>query len=333
MTFDLPLSPRILLQAELRPIQGTRFQPTGFPDVGAAVYTLPNGQEHLLVESAQSVANRLESVCWDDSTSDLVDPLKGLSYVRVNDGNGVLLTSSVQEAHRLNSAYIQRSALQETLEREIGADANEARRNLARLLAKYDVGCLLHGGFFPKMTAAGSPKLARSLSGFIEAEGVSRVNAGGVKNDRVQPGRNVDSGQTAEEGFGNVPFHRTEFVAERITAYFNLDLEQIRGYRLGVEMERLLLALALFKVQKFLARGLRLRTACDLASTELLVKAPVELQVPTLNALNAALPGLVKAAQSHFASPPATITTFLGGEGKRPGKGRKERTEKRETPA
>jgi CRISPR-associated protein Csb1 len=281
-TFDLPLSPRLLLHVELTPVQGNRFQPTGFPDIGAGVYALPNSsKEQLLVESAQSVANRLEAACWDDVGDDLIGPLKGLSYVRVNDSEGKLLTTSIQEAHRLNSAYIQKSALQATLEEEMGADANAAKRNLIRTLAKYDVGCLLHGGFFPKMTAAGSPRLSRALSGFIEAEGVSRVNTGGVKNDRVQPGRDADSGKTAEEGFGNVPFHRTEFVAESITAYFNLDLEQLRGYRLGFEMERLLLALAMFKVQKFLASGLRLRTACDLVPSAPVVKAPAEFKVPT----------------------------------------------------
>ena len=36
----LPTSPRILLEATLVPLQGTRFQPTGFPDIGAATYKL-----------------------------------------------------------------------------------------------------------------------------------------------------------------------------------------------------------------------------------------------------------------------------------------------------
>lgn len=316
-TFDLPLSPRLLLQVGLAPIQGTRFQATGFPDVGAGVYSLPNSsREQLLVESAQSVANRLEAACWNDASNGLVDALKGLSYVRVNDSDGKLLTTSLHEAHRLNSAYIQKSPLQATLEEEIGIDANAARRNLIPMLAKYDVGCLLHGGFFPKMTAAGSPRLPRALSGFIEAEGVGRVNTGGVKNDRVQPGKDADAGKTAQEGFGNVPFHRTEFVAEQITAYFNLDLEQLRAYRLGIEMERLLLALALFKVQRFLASGLRLRTACDLEASSPIVKAPPDFTVPTVGELEAALPALIHAAQKHFASPPVTTTIYTAGEKK-----------------
>ena len=127
-------------------------------------------------------------------------------------------------------------------------------------------------------------------------------------------------------GFGNVPFHRTEFVAERITGYFNLDLEQLRGYRLGVEMERLLLALALFKVQKFLASGLRLRTACDLAVSSLVVKAPAGFAVSTLNELEAVLPALIQAAQKHFASPPMTMATFSGEKKGKDAKAKKEKT-------
>jgi len=310
-TFDLPLSPRLLLQADLVPIQGTRFQPTGFPDVGAGVYMLPNGKEQLLVESAQSVANRLEAACWDDATNDLIAPLQGLSYVRVNDSDNELLTTSIQEAHRLNSAYIERTEFfEKDLKTAIAYDEKKPmdRARLIAALARFDVCCLLHGVFLESI--AGVLRVPRALSGFIEATGVGRVNTGGVKNDRVQAAKDEEGGKTAAEGFGNVPFHRTEFFAERITAYFNLDLEQLRGYRLGAEMEHLLFALAVFKVQKFLSTGLRLRTACDLAASPLVVKAPSDVQVADLTELAAALPALVQAAQKHFASPPVTITVF-----------------------
>ena len=39
-----------------RPVQGDRFQPTGFPSLGAATYQTKDGVK-LLVESAQSMAN------------------------------------------------------------------------------------------------------------------------------------------------------------------------------------------------------------------------------------------------------------------------------------
>ena len=325
-TFDLPFSPRLLLQAELAPIQGTRFQPTGFPDVGAGVYTLPNGKEQLLVESAQSVANRLEAACWDDAANDLVTGLKGLSYVRVNGSDGGLLTTSIQEAHRLNSAYIERTDFfEKELKTAIAFDEKKPldRAKLVAALARFDVGCLLHGVFLESI--AGVLRVPRALSGFIEAEGVGRVNSGGVKNDRVQASKDEEGGRTAAEGFGNVPFHRTEFVAERITAYFNLDIEQLRGYRLGVEMERLLLALALFKVQKFLASGLRLRTACDLAVSSLVVMAPADFKVPAVNELEAALPALIHAAEKHFASPPVTTTFMIGEKKQKEAKAKKEK--------
>ncbi|MEW6048069.1 MAG: type I-U CRISPR-associated RAMP protein Csb1/Cas7u, partial [Bacillota bacterium] len=97
--------PRLLIEVDLRPAQGTRFQPTGFPDLGAATYRLHDGTEMLLVESAQSMANRLEAVCWDEAAGDLVEPLRGLPYVVVMQ-NGKVLTNSLLEAHRLNSPYI-----------------------------------------------------------------------------------------------------------------------------------------------------------------------------------------------------------------------------------
>jgi CRISPR-associated protein Csb1 len=63
----LDLSPldgvsRLLMTVPLKPVQGDRFQPTGFPSLGAATYQTSHGCQ-LLVESAQSMANRLEKTC------------------------------------------------------------------------------------------------------------------------------------------------------------------------------------------------------------------------------------------------------------------------------
>lgn len=67
MSIDLsPLATesRLLFSVELKPLQGDRFQPTGFPSLGAATYQTADGPK-LLVESAQSMANRLEATCWE----------------------------------------------------------------------------------------------------------------------------------------------------------------------------------------------------------------------------------------------------------------------------
>ena len=52
----------------------------------------------LLVESAQSMANRLENVCWDASAKDWVGRC-GLPYVSVVNDDGEEITNSLLEAH------------------------------------------------------------------------------------------------------------------------------------------------------------------------------------------------------------------------------------------
>jgi CRISPR-associated protein Csb1 len=75
---------RLLIETELQPIQGKRFQPTGFPDLGAATYQAGEAA-CLLLESAQSMANHLEGTIWDKGGNQLNEATSGLSYVVVND--------------------------------------------------------------------------------------------------------------------------------------------------------------------------------------------------------------------------------------------------------
>ena len=298
MAADLTLlanEPRLLLEATLRPIQGTRFQPTGFPNLGHAVYESPNGTgQTVLVESAQSMANRLETVCWDEVQDDWVEPLRGLPVIQVLDKDERHLTNSLIEAHRLNSPYILEGKDKSVLEmlKERLANLEQGRvdlRELAKVLLEFDTNALLHGVFLAKKELAGGRlRLPRSLSAFVEAEGAKRAVSGGVKNDAVDP-----KGDTAR-GFGNVPFARDEWTASSITAYFNLDLRQIRAYGLGDRVERLLVLLALFKIRKFLAEGLRLRTACDLDVVDVTVTRPSGFSLPELAAIEAEIPGLVE---------------------------------------
>lgn len=272
---DIKNDRRLLLSVQLAPLQGKRFQPTGFPDLGAARFQDPDDEEHLIVESAQSVANRMEAVCWDSTKDELRTPLQGLSYVRVEDGDGKLVTSSILEAHRLNSARILTNDFKAAVMDKLAMPSKDAvadPRRLPAMLLEFDVNCLLHGVFLEKV--AGLLRLPRALSGFIEAHGVRSAPSGGVKNDHVDP-----TGD-AKAGFGNVPFSREEYVAKEIVAYFNLDLAQIRDYGLGEEVERLLTTLAIYKIRAFLDEGLRLRTACDFQPT-----GPVQVNGSELPAL------------------------------------------------
>ena len=310
---SLKNEPRLLIEVPLQPLQGTRFQPTGFPDLGPAIYDGPDGRKMLLVESAQSMANRLESVCWDTVADDWVEPLRGLPVVKVVDAQGKALTNSVLEAHRINSPYIlegKDKSFLKTLQTELAVEEVGAvdLKKLTVTLLKYDINALLHGVFLAKKEIAGGRmRLPRALTGFIEAAKVSSVSSGGVKNDAVNP-----SGDTAK-GFGNVPFHREEFCGE-ITAYFNLDLSLIRGFGLGEDVERLLVALALFKIRRFLRDGLRLRTACDLQVAEgrdIVVRRPgPPFALPDLSELEKELPSRIRGVSNRFASPTATRLTF-----------------------
>ena len=298
MPVDLsPLAsePRLLIEAVLRPLQGSRFQPTGFPNLGHAVYESPDGNgQTVLVESAQSMANRLETVCWDDVAEDWVAALRGLPVVQVLDEDGKHLTNSVIEAHRLNSPYILEGKDQSVFAmlKERLASLEQGRvdlRELARVLLEFDTNALLHGVFLAKKQLAGGRlRLPRSLSAFVEADGARRAVSGGVKNDAVNP-----KGDTAK-GFGNVPFARDEWTAAGITAFFNLDLRQIRAYGLGVDVERLLILLALFKIQRFLREGLRLRTACDLDAVDVRTTRPTGFRIPALHEIEGELPELIE---------------------------------------
>jgi CRISPR-associated protein Csb1 len=308
-------APRLLIEAELKPLQGTRFQPTGFPNLGAATYKAPNGTEMLLVESAQSVANRLEAVCWDEAADDWIRPLKGLPVVKVIDKDGRPLTNSVLEAHRLNSPYIANSQWFRVLKQEIGYDEKagrpiDMRGKVYPVLLKYDPNSLLHGVFLEKI--AGVIRTPRALSGFIEAQNIETASSGGVKNDRVDATGTIEGGGSSE-GYGNVPFSRDEFTAGSITAYFNLDLAQIRAFALGLAAERMLVALALFKVRKFLAEGLRLRTACDLNLVTFTVARPDNFQFPDIADLVEGLPSLIATVRDEqlLARPPVTTVTWL----------------------
>jgi CRISPR-associated protein Csb1 len=257
LLFDIPLEVR----------QGHRFQPTGFPDLGTAEFDTAKGRS-LLVESAQSMANRLEAACWDESANDLIAPLRGVSYVKVMREDKYL-TSSITDSHRLNSPYILESkdkTFFNALQGELGALEKGPidRKVLAQKLLKYDANSLVHGVFLAKeQLAGGRLRVARALTAFVEADGVNVAPSGGSKQDHVDPTGKAFGQGGAEKGFGHVPFPRDEYTAERITLYASVDLAQIRGYGLDPDATKMLILLALFKLRAFVDSPMRLRTACS----------------------------------------------------------------------
>ena len=265
---------RTVLVTDLAPLAGSRLQPTGFPDLGAAEFETGDGRKALIVESAQSMANRLEATTWDEARTDQVEELAALPYVRVVGSDGAFLSSSRLEAHRLASAYIMEGKVGDTggeewLEKQLGLVKGRPLdyRSIAKACFRLDPVSLVHGVFFARKSWPWQPKIARAVTSFIEAYGVRPVVSGGVKRDVVI--NEAEPGATAK-GYGTVPHHRVEYTAETITGYFTIDHAQLRSYGLPEPATALLEALADFEISRLLDGGLRLRTACDLVVTKVI---------------------------------------------------------------
>ncbi len=272
---------RIRYAVRLEPAVGSVFQPTGFPDVGAATFSRPVGHtedtvECLLVESAQSMANHLESVGWDAPAQQPVEVLSGLPWVRVLAADdGRFLTSSRLESHRVASAFVKDSRLDGESMKDVirkrlqlRVDTPLDHRSIAAGLFALDPLCLVHGVFFAEKAEVwpGQPKIPRAVTALVEATDVRTVNSGGVKRDMVL--HNAGEGTKSDTGYGSIPFHRQEFTARKITLHVAIDRLQLRSYGLGVDAAELLEAIALWELRTLLDYGLRLRTACDLDPIE-----------------------------------------------------------------
>lgn len=291
---------RQLIDVGLRPVNGSRFQPTGFPDIGAATFSRFDPErddwvECLVLESPQSMANRLEGTAWDTAFDEQIGVFTGLPYVRVvHADDGEYLTSSRTEAHRLGSAFVKDARLDGTgmktvIRDRLGLrdDRPVAPRSIARAVMALDPFCLIHGVFFAEKADVwpGQPRIVRALSAQIEALDVKAAHLGGVKRDHVRHGIS-DTGGSAE-GYGTIPYHRTEWAARSIVASFNLDLAQIRSYGLGDDATALLLAIARWEVATLLDHPLRLRTACDLERLSDEVADRTGQPLPTVESLEA----------------------------------------------
>jgi CRISPR-associated protein Csb1 len=277
---------RHVYEASLTPLLGSTFQPTGFPDLGAATFDSWDGDKtvpSLLVESVQSMANRLENTAWDAGAHQPVDAVAGLPYVEVvRAGTGEFLTASRLEAHRLFSAFVRdatwdgRSGDQVLLDRlGVRPDTPLDLRAIATAIMALDPFSLLHGVFFAGQTKSkgsraawpAQPKFTRAVSGVIEAHDVRRMVSGGRKADQVRHREDEEIAGGSAEGYGSVPFSRTEWTARTIKASFVVDEALLRSYGLPTPAADLLVTLAQWEIRSLLSGGLRLRTACDLQVT------------------------------------------------------------------
>lgn len=286
---------RLVIRADWTPIQSDRFQPTGFPNLGPAQYRLPDGTDVVVVESPQSMVNRLEGLSWDVQRARPIALWQGLPWVEVVDAAGHHLTSSREEPHRLFGAWLRDSTLASTgqgwipyLIQAFGLREGRALdwSVIYPAIYRLDPYCLVHGVFFAHKKLPGQPKVARAITPTMDAFGAQPVTSGGVKKEVVS--MKSQEGQSGKEGYGFIPFSRVEFVAERIESRFVIDVEQLRGYRLKPIETEVLFLLALWEAVDFVGRPERLRTFCDLQAAEAKLLTP-QGDLPTLMDLEAAI--------------------------------------------
>ncbi len=312
------MNARHIYDVQLRPTLGSTFQPTGFPDLGAAEFDRFEGgtpTKALLVESVQSMANRLEATAWDAGANRPLEPFSGLPYVEVvRAGTGEFLTSSRLEAHRLFSAFVRDSTWDGRpgdlvlLERLAPRpDTPLDYRAMARALLALDPFSLLHGVFFAGQTKGKGqraawptqPKFTRATSGVIEAHDARRAVFGGRKSDRVRHREDEQISGGSTEGYGSIPFHRTEWTAREIVASFVVDVELMPSYGLPEPATDLLETLALWEIRSLLSGGLRLRTACDLEVDGEIVTRRGE-PLPALDELDGRLRAAIDASADYL---------------------------------
>ncbi|MCW5889580.1 MAG: CRISPR-associated protein [bacterium] len=289
----------LILTATLEPVAGDRFQPAGFPEIGHVIYKAPrkNGtvEQVCIVDSAASMANHLESVCQRGAHDlDLVEELNGLPHIRcvTNASEGAeptqhreVVVTSLTEGHRIASSYFldgyplagdkkATGKFDQDLISKFGIVLPNPKGKKAhppasqwwkvfKTIFALDPNSLVHGVLFPQWQI----KIPRALTAHLEAFGAGRVDRSGVKFDRL---RKTTSGQPI--------FAADDATAESMRATFVLDVSLIRsfGRRKGAEQlgisdkhQELLVALALWKVQKLLEQPFRYRSGCHLRRTAL----------------------------------------------------------------
>ncbi len=290
---------RILISAKLHLANGSFFQPAGFPDIGACIYIDGEGKRRCLVESEQSMANRLEAVCMK-APGVWREPFSGqLPVIRVTGkGNGSLLATNLTEPHRVASSYVLEGSvngttLQEKLEKHLGIEGKtwplDGREKLAQAVFALDPAAILHGFQFMQWEAVGL-RASRLLHARLEA-GLAgddgEVHYGLVKVDSIEP----ESSATKKSNKGQSIASKARYVPKWIEATFEIDVLTLRERSLvpasdgeraaggpgNLEAQRFLLALALWKVHRFLTNApsfdartgdttgaLRLRADCAL---------------------------------------------------------------------
>jgi CRISPR-associated protein Csb1 len=275
----------VVITTSLEIANGRFIQPTGFPDIGPCIYRDKEGKRWCLVESEQSMANRLEAVCMKDPGV-WVEELEGLPVIAVRDRDGKLLTTNLCEPHRIASSYIVEGVrdggqtMKQLFETKLGLKDGGAfwpldkRSELENLVFALDPAALLHGFQFVQWKFVGL-RQTRLLHARLEAELAEEpeVHYGMVKSDWIEP----ESARQERANKGQSIAAKSRVVPKDILASFEIDVSGLKSLALDEMQKKFLLGLALWKVGALLKdrpafdsrsrqilSSLRLRADCHL---------------------------------------------------------------------
>ena len=116
----------------------------------------------------------------------------------------------------------------------------------------------------------------------------------------------LDNGYKCDYGY--VYYFKTK---NRIKAYFNIDVNLLKSYRLDESAELLLLNLSMYKITRFCESGLRLRTACDLTVNGKLTATNINYEIHDSSYYLSRVKKLIEECKNKdlFAGSPYEITT------------------------
>jgi CRISPR-associated protein Csb1 len=281
---------RVIITAKLTLANGAFLQPTGFPDIGPCIYTDGDGNRRCLIESEQSMANRLEAVCMK-SPGHWVQDLKDLPVIEVRDAKDALLATNLTEPHRIASSYVMEGKLNGSDVKTMLADkiglsgdngANwplDKRDALEKLIFALDPAALLHGFQFVQWRFVGL-RQTRLLSARLECVLAEdpEVHYGMVKFDLIEPS---SQGEGTNKGQSIAAKSRVVAAKDGIKATFDIDVLGLKNLALDDAQKKFLLALALWKIGALLSNkasfdarsrqtspALRLRADCYLSCGE-----------------------------------------------------------------
>lgn len=271
----------------LKPLLPT-FVPAGFVDVGhSVVRDASSGENLLIVDSVQSLANHLEAMLVAEPGR-AIDGLEAMPYVRltITDPAGrTRSTSSLELPHRLASGWLCKAKDLKPFQEELAKDILD--NGIAAATFRRCPNSLLHGVFYSQLAGL-DPNVAKTprlLSAEVVARGAQSIADGGVAKDPLFPsgdGFDVEGlvgakAKASEVGAGYIPYRHQAFIAREIELSIYLAEGRINRLPLPEPARDVLRLLARIKLARLLAEPLDLRAHCIL-QVEDRTAVPSELQ-------------------------------------------------------